>query len=267
MLIIKRIIFIALMISTLLSLSGCQSLWYQFLNFTVDIAPDRFVFEEDHEKLSIPIVTSHPLDKNNNETEYLIVIIHGGGLNAVKTFETGQQFIESLKIPKDRFWVLAPQIIEGVKLDEKGLLFWDRRWRSGGMSLSTGLNKDLPSLSSFEVIDRLIDVTIKLNPGIRRIIILGHSAGGQFAVRYAAINSRHEFLEQQGVSIRYVVANSSSYPYLDETRFHFNSEGQILITSREELRFLKMYYLNLVKTRTPDYQRYQNPDTWYLSCR
>ena len=106
------------MISTLLSLSGCQSLWYQFLNFTVDIAPDRFVFEEDHEKLSIPIVTSHPLDKNNNETEYLIVIIHGGGLNAVKTFETGQQFIESLKIPKDRFWVLAPQIIEGVKLKE-----------------------------------------------------------------------------------------------------------------------------------------------------
>jgi pimeloyl-ACP methyl ester carboxylesterase len=162
-------------------------------------------------------------------------MIHGAGLNANKTFATGQQIIESLKMPKDRFWVLAPQIIEGVKLDEKGLLFWDRRWRSGGMSLSTGLNKDLPSLSSFEVIDRLIDFAIKLNPGIRRIIILGHSAGGQFIVRYAAINSGHEFLEQQGVSIRYVVANSSNYPYLDQTRFHFNSAGEILITSQEEL--------------------------------
>ena len=108
MLIMRKVIFITLMISTLLSLSGCQSLWYQFLNFTVDIAPDRFVFEEDHEKISIPIVTSHPLDKNNNETEYLIIMIHGGGLNAVNTFETGQQFIESLKMPKDRFLVLAP---------------------------------------------------------------------------------------------------------------------------------------------------------------
>lgn len=82
-----------LMIATLLSLSGCQSLWYQFLNIIVDIAPDRFVFEEDHEKLSIPIVTSHPLDRNNNETEYLIIMIHGGGLNAINSFETAQQLL------------------------------------------------------------------------------------------------------------------------------------------------------------------------------
>lgn len=162
-------------------------------------------------------------------------MIHGAGLNAIKTFATGQKIIESLGMPKNRFWVLAPQIIEGVKLDEKGLLFWDRRWRSGGMSLSTGLNKDLPSLSSFAVIDRLIDDAIKLNPGINRIIILGHSAGGQFIARYAAVNSRHEFLKQQGISLRYVVANSSSYPYLDPTRFHFNSAGEMLVTSREVL--------------------------------
>ena len=231
----KKIIFITLMTSSLFGLIGCQSLWYQFLNLTVDIAPDRFVFEEDHQKLSIPIVSSDPLDINNNETEYLIIMIHGGGLNVVNTFETGQQFIESLKMSKDRFLILAPQIIEGVKLKEKGILFWDHRWKGGGMSLSTGLNKGLPSLSSFEVMDRLIDVSIKLNPNIHRITILGHSAGGQFVVRYAAINSRNEFLEQQGVSIRYVVANPSSYLYLDQTRFHFNSKGEILITSRENL--------------------------------
>jgi len=231
----KKIIFIILMIATLLSLSGCQSLWYQFLNIIVDIAPDRFVFEEDHEKLSIPIVTSHPLDKNNNEFEYLILMIHGAGLNAVKTFETGQQIIESFKMHEDRFLVLAPQFIEGVQLEEEGLLFWDRRWRSGGMSLSTGLNRDLPSLSSIEVMDRLIDISIKLNPGIHRIIILGHSAGGQFVLKYAAINNRHEILEQQGVSIRYVVANPSSYLYLDETRYQLNSKGEILKIPREEL--------------------------------
>jgi hypothetical protein len=224
------------MIATLLSLSGCQSLWHQFLNVIVDIAADRFVFEEDHEKLSIPIVTSHSLDKKNDETEYLIIIIHGGGLNAVKTFETGQRFIESFKVPKDRYLVLAPQIIEGVKLEEKGLLFWDQRWKGGGMSLSTGLNKDLPSLSSFEVIDRLIDVSIKLNPGIHRIIILGHSAGGQFVVRYAAINNRHEILKQRGISIRYVVANPSSYLYLDKTRYKFPSKGKFLKIQQEEFK-------------------------------
>ena len=102
----KKILFITLIFSTILGLIGCQGLWYQFLNVIVDIAPDRIVFEEDHEKLSIPIVTSNPLDKNNNETEYLVIMIHGGGFNAGGSFKTGQQIIESLKMPKDRFWFL-----------------------------------------------------------------------------------------------------------------------------------------------------------------
>ena len=85
----RKNIVIAIMIFTLLGLIGCQSLWYQFLNVIVDIAPDRFVIEEDHEELSIPIFTSHPLDKNNNDTEHLIIMIHGAGLNANKAFETG----------------------------------------------------------------------------------------------------------------------------------------------------------------------------------
>jgi len=229
------------MISALLSLSGCQSLWYLFLDAVVDIAPNRFTFEEDHKKLSIPIYSSHPLTENNNKFDYLIVIVHGAGLNAGKTFETGQQIIESLKIDKSRMMILAPQFLEGVDLDEKGLLFWDQRWRNGGKSLSTGLNKDLPKLSSFEVLDRLIDVVTKQNPNMRRIIILGHSAGGQFVLRYAAINNRHELLERQGVFIRYIVANPSSYFYLDETRYQTNEKGEILKTAREELADCSSY--------------------------
>lgn len=31
------------MISSLLGLIGCQRFWYQFLNISVGIAPDRFV--------------------------------------------------------------------------------------------------------------------------------------------------------------------------------------------------------------------------------
>ena len=232
----KRILLIGLLVSTFLTISGCQSLWYQFLNFSVDIAPDRFVFEEDNKKLSIPIVTSKPLNKIEHETEYLIIMVHGAGLNAEKSFETAQQFIKALKMNNKRFLVLAPQIIEGVKLEEKGLLFWDRKWREGGMSLSTRPNKDLPSLSSFDVMDRLIDVSIKLNHNIHKIIILGHSAGGQFVLRYAAINNRHELLEQRRVSIRYVVANLSSYLYLDKTRYKFISKDNILEIRQEEFK-------------------------------
>ncbi len=232
----KKIISVGFLVSTFLIMSGCQSAWYQFLNYSVDIAQDRFVFEEDNKKLSIPVATSQPLNKNNNETEYLILMVHGAGLNAKKTFETAQKFIEALKIANNRFLVLAPQIIEGVKLKEKGLLFWDHKWREGGVSLSTRLNKDLPSLSSFEVVDRLIDDSIKLNPNIHKIFILGHSAGGQFVLRYAAINNRHEHLKQRGVSIRYVAANLSSYLYLNKTRYKFISKDKVLKIPQEELK-------------------------------
>ena len=50
------------------------------------------------------------------------------------------------------------------------------------------------------------------------------------------MNNRPEILKGQGVFIRSVVANSSSYLYLDQTRFHFNSSGKILMTSKEELK-------------------------------
>ena len=122
-----------------------------------------------------------------------------------------------------------------MKLEEKGLLFWDQKWRGGGLSLSTGLNEDLPRVSSFEVVDRLIDHSVKMNPNINRIFIMGHSAGGQFVMRYAAINSRHEILEQQGISVRYVAANPSSYLYLNETRYQLNSKGQIQKVPQKKL--------------------------------
>ena len=137
--------------------------------------------------------------------------------------------------------VLAPQFLEGMDPGEKGLLLWDQRWRGGGKSLSTGLNNDLPRLSSYEVLDKMIEVVTKSKTNMRKILLFGHSAGGQFILRYAAMNNRHEILEGQGVFIHYVVANPSSYLYLDQTRFHFNSTGEILMTSQKELKDCPSY--------------------------
>lgn len=52
-------------------------------------------------------------------------------------------------------------------------------------------------------------------PNLKTIVISGHSAGGQFANRYEMANQIHETL---GVPLTYVVANPSSYAYLDATR-------------------------------------------------
>jgi len=48
-----------------------------------------------------------------------------------------------------------------------------------------------------------------------RLVVTGHSAGGQFVTRYEMANRVHDTL---GVQVRYVVANPSSYAYPDSTR-------------------------------------------------
>jgi pimeloyl-ACP methyl ester carboxylesterase len=86
---------------------------------------------------------------------------------------------------------------------------WPNRgvsWRAGGMSTSH------PALSAFdftdEIIRRLADK--KRFPRLTKIVVAGHSAGGQFAARYGIASKVHD---TPGVSISYVPANPSSYAW------------------------------------------------------
>jgi pimeloyl-ACP methyl ester carboxylesterase len=69
-----------------------------------------------------------------------------------------------------------------------------------------------PTLSSFDFIDEVVrKLANKKNfPNLTRIVIAGHSAGGQLATRYAMTNKVHG---TPGVAITYVVANPSSYAW------------------------------------------------------
>ncbi len=237
----NKLSIFSLIIAVTLFLSGCQGLWYMFLSCVVDVAPDRFSFEESNTQLSIPILTLHSLEKANKDIKSLVVIVHGAGLNAKKSFSTGSRIVNELGESTNKYMVIAPQFLEGIKPEEKGLLFWGRQWRSGGVSLSEELNEGLPRVSSYEVMDKLIGFVTESNSNIHQIILLGHSAGGQFVSRYAAISNHHEDLKNKGVSIFYIVANPSSYLYFDATRYQFDSNGEILIKAKDELANCESY--------------------------
>ena len=162
-------------------------------------------------------------------------------MNAGKSFDTGKKIVDAFGDAKDQYLVVAPQFLEGIEADETGLLFWGRQWRSGGLSTSEELNEGLPIVSSYEVMDRLICFVTENNPSIYLVITLGHSAGGQFVARYAAINKNHDVLRKQGVSIHYVTANPSSYLYLNATRYQFNSNGEILKHPTADLTSCRNY--------------------------
>ena len=206
-----------------------------FLSYVVDVGPDRFTFEQESVQLSIPVFTSHSLTGADENLAGLIIIVHGAGLNAGKSFDTASSIIQQLGVSREQYVVVAPQFLEGIEPEEKGLLFWGRRWRSGGTSLSEDPNQGLPGVSSFEVMDRLTRSLAENDPGVQRVWLIGHSAGGQFVSRYAAVNNIHEILHEHEISISYVVANPSSYLYLDASRYRLRQDGEIVQVTTEGL--------------------------------
>ena len=84
-------------------------------------------------------------------------------------------------------------------------------WRSGGQAVSDH------ELSSFQFMDQLLRrlADSSVFPNLRRIVVAGHSAGGQFVERYQMANRVHESLR---VPVSYVVANPSSYAWPDASR-------------------------------------------------
>ena len=83
-------------------------------------------------------------------------------------------------------------------------------WRSGGAAVGS-------QLSSFDFMDEILRHLAKKDvfPNLKVIVVVGHSAGGQFVTRYEMLNQVQDTL---GIPVSYVVANPSSYAYVDNLR-------------------------------------------------
>ena len=83
-------------------------------------------------------------------------------------------------------------------------------WRSGGTAVGS-------QLSSFDFMDEILRQLARKDmfPNLKTIVVAGHSAGGQYVTRYEMLNQVHDKL---GTKVSYVVANPSSYAYVDSLR-------------------------------------------------
>lgn len=70
------------------------------------------------------------------------------------------------------------------------------------------------SVSSFDVMDEFIRAAVVKFPNLEDLVIVGHSAGGQFVHRYVWMGvGVHEAVEGQGIDIRYIPANPGAYAF------------------------------------------------------
>ena len=155
------------------------------------------------------VYTTYRLDVPNRAIVRALIMVHGAGRNADHYFETstGAAFLAGAL---ENTIVLAPRFAAGNDSVAPNEVKWPERgenWRSGGV-LSTD-----STYGSFDFMDDLLRMLANKRtfPNLTKIVVAGHSAGGQFATRYAMTNKVHDKLN--GVEVSYVVANPSSYAW------------------------------------------------------
>lgn len=161
---------------------------------------------------SIPYYRSLPLVRNDL-VHRAVLVIHGNQRNAGRYYDrtvasaiAAQRFRDVL--------VLAPNFRTLEDRPAPGEHYWSSQgWKTGDKS------RDAGRISSFSVVDQLLARVCPKQPGVfpnlDTVVIIGHSAGGQFVSRYAAGGAG---CPNTAVEVRYVVMNPSSYLYVDGRR-------------------------------------------------
>ncbi|WP_299622979.1 alpha/beta fold hydrolase [Pelagibius sp.] len=175
--------------------------------------------------LALPVYTSHPLDRPAPQIERAVVVVHGIYRNAHQYFPqiTAAAGLEGLR---RKTLVVAPSF--AIKSDDRprrgvGEVYWrrNRNWRRGDHSASRPEGR----ISSFVAVERLLTQlgAQELFPNLRKITLVGHSAGGQFVQRFAVVQALLPALDD--VRVRYVVANPGTYLYLNAQRPTVGDQG------------------------------------------
>ncbi|RQO51102.1 alpha/beta hydrolase [Pseudomonas sp. KBW05] len=147
-----------------------------------------------------------------------LIIVHGRLRDAQTYLESGEKAAANAGQGANTL-VIAPRFLieadaQHEHLDNQILRWTDNGWMAGEPSTSPG------HISSYGALDQIIKHlgNRKLFPALKEIVVAGHSGGGQVVQRFALTSHDHPKLQTEGISLRYVVANPSSYAYFTPQR-------------------------------------------------
>ncbi len=130
--------------------------------------------------------------------------------------------------------VAAPLFLEEQDLGhapfESSALCWRRSGWSWGQDSSASCGA---TISSFAVVDAILGWLLEgeVAPRLESVLLAGHSAGGQFVNRYAAVNALHARFAAAGIGVRYACSAPSSYLYLGPERPTAGAAGGFAVPS------------------------------------
>ena len=175
---------------------------------------DRFPLEAGDLSLGLSQDWRQPLPKVTRA----LIIVHGRLRNAQTYLQSGIDAAAHAGVGGSTL-VIAPQFLNqaDVKrnhLDDQVLRWKGNDWMAG--EASTGPRQ----ISSYGALDQIIKHlgNRTLFPALKEIVVAGHSGGGQVVQRFALTGHDHPLLNTEGIRLRYVVANPSSYAYFSPQR-------------------------------------------------
>ncbi len=183
--------------------------------------------------------TSNASLEEGSPSRLAVIHIHGwgNGVNVAKTDAPMAAAIANVmggEVP----YVISPlfpraEVLERAAVGDDGRAIWngswgkaldkvgsaDDDWRGGGAAAGT-------QISSYEVVDKVLaSLGDKYRfPNLRRVILAGYSAGGQFVGRYVAVGKG---FVREGVELEFAAMAPSTELLLDPgTRWHYGLKNK-----------------------------------------
>lgn len=194
----------------------------------IDLAPLKYEIESQP-GAHVPYAASHSFDKANPRITRILFSIHSSGFDALQYYKNAQQAASRVRGVLDQTLIVAPQFFEQAVIPGEipsGLLFWRSSPYRGSGRAAIGPEVKHVSLSAYAVVDAwLEDLVASGNfPRLQEIVLVGHSAGGQFVQRYAMVGK----YQSDKVRFRYVVSAPSSYAYPSAERYNVDQSRFVI---------------------------------------
>jgi hypothetical protein len=149
----------------------------------------------------------------------IVVMLHGRLRDADAYLRSTQCALAASSVDQAKVLLAVPQFLATADVEHHAAgndcLHWEWTAWMGGLDA-----RGPAPLSSFDVLDALVDRYLdnRTYPAVREIVIAGHSGGAQVAHRHAILSDAATRCRARGVTLRYVIANPSSYVYFDALR-------------------------------------------------
>ncbi|SFC02229.1 hypothetical protein [Massilia yuzhufengensis] len=172
--------------------------------------------QDGHYRLSY--YSNQPLAAAMPAITRVVIVVHGILRDADRSLASAESALAGSGADGGAVLLVAPQFWNEADAKAGKVAPATPYWHKAGWSLGYD-SGDGRALSSFTVIDDLVRkfADPAAFPGVRRIVVAGHSAGAQMISRHAAFNTVHDSL-RKNVSLRYVVANAGTYMYFTGER-------------------------------------------------